>query len=128
MASQPSPSTVREGFGGVIVEGLDENELVWVVYAAGPLEPLVAGLGSGGGGERLHGFDEIVSQLGFHGKFHDDQDHAVNSMSCPARLGSVVGLLSGCRKRFRCGSFVPRVADQLMSTMLVVIRRRFSPV
>ena len=64
---------------------------------------------------RAHRLDELIGQLGFHGKLHDNQDHAVNSMSCPGRLGRVAGLLSGRQKRLRCGSFVPSVPDQLSS-------------
>ena len=74
--------------GRVIVEGLDENELVRVLHAAGPLEPFVARLGAGGGGERPHRLDELIGQSGLHGKLHDDQDHVVNSMSPALRDGA----------------------------------------
>ena len=63
----------------------------------------------------MHRLDGVITLLGHRGKFHDDQDHAVNSMSCPGGLGRMAGLLSGCQERFRRGSFVPSVPDQLSS-------------
>src|SRR6478609_7859593 len=84
--------------GGVVLEGLDQDELIGVVHAAGPVEPQVAGLLTGGPGEIVHEAEPALGPVGLDLEFNDDEDHELLPFGATVRCCSIVA-----RGR-RCGA------------------------
>src|SRR5258708_14186002 len=61
--------------GTIFVEGLDENELAWVIHAARPIEPEVARFGSRRFGELVHEAQPPVRPFGLCLELDDDENH-----------------------------------------------------
>ena len=61
--------------GCVVVESLEQNELVRVLDAAGPLEELVAFLGAGCLGESAGLLNPLVSVFGLDGELYSNENH-----------------------------------------------------